>query len=138
MKQQWAPQELIDHWTLTAKEISLVHSFSETDYNQLGYVLMFKCFQREGRFPQRKQDISSVVTEQIAQQLHIPETALNFYNWTGRTIMRHRVHIRQFFGFRIATVKDATEITIWLAGHTLLGEDRQFDPAQGSSLRALP
>ena len=99
MKQQWAPQELIDNWTLTAEELVLVNTISQTDYNQFGYALMFKCFHREGKFPQRKQDIPPVITEQIAQQLHVPETALNFYNWTGRTAKRHRVHIRQFFGF---------------------------------------
>ena len=74
MKQQWAPQELIDHWTLTAEEMALVRNISQTDYNQCGYALMFKCFQREGKFPQRKQDIPPVVAEQIAQQLHVPET----------------------------------------------------------------
>jgi hypothetical protein len=44
MKQHWTPQELIDHWTLTAEEMALVGNVSQTDYNQLGYALMFKCF----------------------------------------------------------------------------------------------
>ncbi len=65
--------------------------------------------------------------EHIAQQLHVPETALNFYNWTGRTQRRHRTHIRSFLGFRTGTDADATEITAWLSSHTLIGEDRQFD-----------
>lgn len=127
MKQQWTSQELIDHWALTREEITLVNTISETDYNRLGYALLLKYFQNEGKFPQRKQDIPDSVVEHIAQQLCIQETALNFYNWTGRTTKRHRVHIRQFLGVRICTVADAQKITAWLSSHSLLGEDRQLD-----------
>jgi hypothetical protein len=130
MKQQWAAQELIDHWTLTPEEITLVQGLSQTDYNRFGYALMFKCFEREGKFPQRKQDIPPVIVAHIGQQLHMPETVLNFYNWTGRTQKRHRFHIRSFLGFRIGTASDVTKITEWLSSLALLGEDRQFDPAQ--------
>ncbi len=127
MKQQWTAQELIDHWTFTQEEIALVQNIGQTDYNRLGYGLLLKYFQREGKFPQRKQDIPAVIVGHIAQQLHIQETAFDFYKWTGRTMMRHRVHIRQFLGIRIGTVADATKITAWLSTQALLGEDRQFD-----------
>ena len=69
MKQQWSSQELIDHWTLTQMEIAMAQSIGKTDYNQLGYTLMFKYFQHEGKFPQRKQDIPDQIIIHIAQQL---------------------------------------------------------------------
>jgi hypothetical protein len=127
MKQQWAAQELIDHWTLAAEETVLAHNISPLDYNQLAYALMFKCFQRDGKFPQRKQDIPSVIVEQIAQQLHMPDTALNFYNWRGRTQRRHRSHIRSVLGFRTNTAHDIVKITAWLSSQPLIGEDRQLE-----------
>ncbi len=73
MKQQWTSQELIDHWTFTQEEIALVQNIGQTDYNRLGYGLLLKYFQREGKFPQRKQDIPVVIVGHIAQQLHIYE-----------------------------------------------------------------
>ncbi len=127
MKQHWSSQELIDHWTLTQSEIVLAQNISKTDYNQLGYSLMLKYFQREGKFPQRKQDISGQIIVHIAQQLRVQESIYASYDWTGRTQKRHRSHIRSFLGFRIGTAADAIKITEWLSLHALLGENRQFD-----------
>src|SRR5450759_4111012 len=127
MKQHWSSQELIDHWTLTQSEIVLAQSISKTNHNQLGYTLMLKYFQREGKFPQRKQDISGQIIVHIAQQLRVQESVYASYDWTGRTQKRHRSHIRSLLGFRISTSADAIKITEWLSSHALLGENRQFD-----------
>ena len=126
MKQQWTSEELFASWMLTDTEKTLINKY-HTDPNQLVFGTLFKCFQNEGRFPQRKQDIPPVILEHIGQQLHVPNSAIDFYNWTGRTTKRQRVHIRQFFGFRTGTVADVTEMTAWLSLHPLLDEDRQFD-----------
>lgn len=131
MKLQWSPQELIDHWTLNAEELTLVENISQTEYNRLGYALLLKYFQREGKFPQRKQDIPTVIVEYIIQQLRIQASALDFYNWKGRTTKRHRVQVRQFLGVRTGTVADAMNIGAWLAAHILLQEERQFDRLKG-------
>ncbi len=127
MKQQWSSQGLIDYWTLTQMEIALAQSINKTDHNQLGYTLMLKYFQHEGKFPQRKQDIPGQIIVHIAQQLRMQESAYASYNWTGRTQKRHRSHIRSLLGFRIGTAADANEVTEWLSSHALLGENRQFD-----------
>jgi hypothetical protein len=50
MKQQWTTQELIDHWTLTSQEVAQIQSVSQTAYNQIGYGVLFKTFQRDGKF----------------------------------------------------------------------------------------
>jgi hypothetical protein len=127
MRQQWSSQGLIDYWMLTQMEIALAQSISKTDHNQLGYMLMLKYFQQEGKFPQRKQDIPGQIIVHIAQQLRMQESAYASYNWTGRTQKRHRSHIRSLLGFRIGTAADANEVTEWLSSHALLGENRQFD-----------
>jgi hypothetical protein len=127
MKQQWSSQELIDYWTVTQKEIALAQSISKTGYNQLGYTLMLKYFQHEGKFPQRKQDIPGQIIMHIAQQLRMQESSYASYDWTGRTWKRHRSHIRSYLGFRISTSADTIKITEWLSSHALLDENRQFD-----------
>jgi hypothetical protein len=71
MKQQWRPDELFDQWTLTQEEITLVRNISQTDFNRLSYGVFFKYYQREGKFPQRKQEIPSVIVKHIAEQLQV-------------------------------------------------------------------
>lgn len=39
-----------------------------------------------------------------------------FYEWSGRTVKRHRAEIRAHFGFRQCAVVDADELTGWLPG----------------------
>lgn len=39
-----------------------------------------------------------------------------FYEWSGRTVKRHRAEIRAHFGFRQCAVVDADEIAGWLPG----------------------
>jgi Domain of unknown function (DUF4158)/Tn3 transposase DDE domain len=127
MKNQWVAQELLDHWTLTPQEITLIRSVSQTAYNQFGYGLLFKLFQREGKFPQRKQDIPTVIVEHLGRQLQVPEEALTFYSWTGRTAKRHRVHIRKRLGFGISTLAEAQQVSLWLSSHTLAGDERNME-----------
>jgi Domain of unknown function (DUF4158) len=58
MKQKWTPQELIDHWILSHEEILFIKSIGQTDYNQLGDAVLLKCFQNEGKFPQKNKQSS--------------------------------------------------------------------------------
>jgi hypothetical protein len=104
MKQQWTSEELHASWMLTDSEKTLINRY-HTDPNRLVFGTLFKYFQNEGRFPQRKQDIPPLILEHIGRQLRVPEEALELYNWTGRTTKRHRVHIRQFLGFRSGTLE---------------------------------
>src|SRR6266850_5957134 len=126
MKQQWAPQELIDHWMLTDPEKTLANQY-HTDPNRIASALLLKFFQREGKFPQRKQDIPCVIVEHIAQQLHLQTTVFNSYKWGKGTIDRHRSHIRKFLDVRMGTVADANTMAQWLEGQSQLLEEHNFD-----------
>jgi Domain of unknown function (DUF4158) len=126
MKQHWAPQELIDHWMLTDTEKTLVNQY-HTDPNRIASALLLKFFQREGKFPQRKQDIPRVIVEHIAQQLHLETTVFDSYRWGKGTIDRHRSHLRKFLGVRMGTVADANTILQWLEGQSQLLEEHNFD-----------
>ncbi len=67
MKRQWTNEELIDNFTLLPKELDLIGD-SKTDHNLLGFAMLLKYFQYEGRFPSQKQDVPSMVIVHLAQQ----------------------------------------------------------------------
>ena len=124
MKRRWSVDELTDQWTLNADELSMTRS-PNTSSNQLGFALMLKWFQYEGQFPKRKQDIPPSVVDFLAQQLDIAPEAFKSYSLQGRTIERQRAQIRQYLGFREATVEDAEELTQWLLKCVLPQERRE-------------
>jgi TnpA family transposase len=126
MKQSWAPQELIDHWMLTETETALINKYY-TDSNKLGCALLLKYFQREGKFPQRKQDIPRVIVEHVARQLHLEITVFDYYRWEKGIIDRHRSQIRMFLGVRMGTVADANAVLSWLVAQSHLLEEHNFD-----------
>lgn len=126
MKQQWLPQELIDHWMLTEVELALVNTY-HTDPNKLGCALLLKCFQREGKFPQRKQDIPRVIVEYIAEQLQVEITVFDAYKWEKGIIDRHRSQIRNYLNIRIGTVADANTVLTWLGTQHQLLETHNGD-----------
>ena len=117
MKQRWTSDELNNYWTLTNEETELVNKTSKTDYNRIGYAVLLKYFQIEGKFPHRKQEIPDVVVEHIAQQLKVQSNEFKRYELQERVAKRHRVQIRAFLGVRVGTVVDAKTILAWLFTH---------------------
>lgn len=127
MKQQWRPDELFDQWTLTQEEITQVRNISQTDFNRLSYGVFFKYYQREGKFPQRKQEIPSVIVKHIAEQLQVKSNVFDNFKLKGRTARRYHLHPRQHFGFRAGTIADANVVLSWLFSHEQLLEEHNFD-----------
>src|SRR4051795_13360192 len=126
MNQQWTLEELLASWMLTDTEKVFINS-RYTDTNKVGFGTLFKYFQQDGRFPQRKQDIPEQIVLHIAQQLALQPKEFHAYRWTEGTIDRHRARIRSFLGFRICTAQDVVEITQWLSTQELPGDERQPD-----------
>src|SRR6266571_3277317 len=77
---------------------------------------MLKFYGRFGRFPRGRTELHPDAVEFVAKQLGVDASTLGFYEWSGRTIKRHRAEIRAHLGFRECTVADAEELTGWLAG----------------------
>ena len=126
MKHIWTMDELIQHWTLELSDIELIDQ-TRTAKNRLGFALLLKWFQYEGRFPRRKQDVPTAIVEFLAHQLDTTADALRAYAWEGRTIERHRALVRQHLGFREATVQDSEKLTVWLI-ETMLPHERKLEP----------
>ena len=117
MKRKWANHELLEHWTLSAEETRLV--LSKKGANRLGFALLLKFFQLQGRFPEKKNRIPRVVRAFVAEQLGIDEALYESYNWQGRAIKHHRAAIRQRLAFRPMQLSDNEPLKQWLMATVL-------------------
>jgi hypothetical protein len=68
--------------------------------------------------------VPRTVVAYLSRQLEVESVLYLQYDWQGRSIKYHRSQIRQFLGFRQATLPDLHQMTNWLT-HTLVkGEQR--------------
>src|SRR6266852_1947021 len=105
MKRTWDIEELIDHFTLVPPELEMLGN--KTGATRLGFALLLKCFQLEGRFPTARHEIPRSVVDYVAHQLKLPSALFSEYDWQGHTIKLHRAQIREELGFREATAADS-------------------------------
>jgi hypothetical protein len=99
-------------------------------HNHLGKALLLKFFQYEYRFPEGIAEIHATIIEYVAQQLDVPATAIEQYNWAGRSLKQHRKEIREQLGFRPATLDDQKDLRLWLIHDVLPHEYRPDHLAQ--------
>ena len=111
MKRQWDIEELIEHFTLVQEDLDLLANKSGP--TRLGFALLLKCFQYEGRFPHGRHEIPKDVVSYVAHQLKLNASIYAQYDWEGRTIKAHRAQIREQLEFHEATVLDTEEMTQW-------------------------
>jgi hypothetical protein len=123
MKRQWEQEELIDQWTLSVEDRTLLGN--KTGATRLGFAVLLKYFGRLGRFPQQKNDIPAIVISYVATQIGVDPAAYLQYDWQGRTVKEHRAQIRAAYGFREATVEDGAAMAAWLAEHVLPREHQE-------------
>ena len=112
MKRQWEIGDLIEHFTLLPDELALLGN--KTGATRLGFAVLLKFIQMEGRFPRHKHEIPPAVVEHLARQVDVPADLFRHYDWSGRTGEYHRAQIRDALGFRKATSQDAQDLTQWL------------------------
>lgn len=140
MKQKWTPKELAESWTLSTSALKFLGATSHK--NRLGYALLLRFFQLEGRFPESKNEIPKACAAFIAEQLESPvELFLAFfkYGWDDRTSRHRRAEIRSFCGFREATTDDSRQISDWLVENYIPGgaNEQQIQAAAYQRLKEL-
>ncbi|RPJ31640.1 MAG: DUF4158 domain-containing protein [Planctomycetaceae bacterium] len=69
MTREWQTEELIEHWALLPGEWPLVGN--KHGPTRLGFAVLLKCFQSEGRFPRHPHEVPSSVVAYLAQQVGI-------------------------------------------------------------------
>ena len=109
-------------WTLHAADRALLGN--KTGATRLGFAVLLKLFQAEGRFPRRPEDVPAAAVEAIAGQVGVAAATWQGYDWRGRTIEYHRAQIRAALGFREATLDEAEALGRWLNGQALALERR--------------
>ena len=120
MKRNWEIDELIEQWTLLPDELALLGN--KTGATRLGFAISLKLFQQEACFPLNQSDLPFAVLSHIASQVGVAPEEYQKYDWHGRMAMYHRRQIREFFGFRRATVGDAKALVNWLVENVLYRE----------------
>jgi len=111
-----------DRWALRAADRALLGN--KSGVTRLGFAVLLKLFQGEGRFPRYSEDVPLAAVDVIAGQVGVPAAAWRSYDWYGRAIRYHRAQIRIVLGFREATEEDAAVLARWLEGQELLLERR--------------
>ena len=119
-KRDWTQDELIEHWTLAPSELVLL--MNKSGPGRVGFALLLKFFQANGRFPSNRGEIPAAAVEYIIGQTRVASSNWDDYDWQGRTIKYHGAEIRALLGFREATVEDCESLMVWLRDHVLAQE----------------
>ncbi len=120
MKWVWSRDDLDQCWLLTDEELELVPG--RTARNRLGFALLLKFFQLEGRFPSDGGEFSPAVVSYVAQQLRVAPRVLADFAIEGRAAFDYRGQIRDHEGFRATTEADAADLASWLQQNVLRDE----------------
>jgi hypothetical protein len=133
-RRDWHPDELIEHWSLTPCEKQ--QALSKRAPSRLGFAVLLKYFQHQGRFPKSAREVPKPVVDYLTSQLGVASAAWQGYDWQGRTIKYHRDEIRKLLGFREATVADGQELINWLCDQCL-PHTRRFEHIESAAYERL-
>lgn len=104
--------ELIECWTLVSEELERARS--KRGVNALAFGVLLKFVINNGRFPRGRSEIPDESVEFVARQVGVPAAELGFYEWSGRTIERHRGEIRELLDYQECSLGDQAAVTDWL------------------------
>jgi hypothetical protein len=111
VRQEWSPEDVVACRTLVDGDWDLVANKSSP--TRLGFCLMLKFFEVEGRFPEFIEEFPQPAVEYVAGLVKVPVTELTTYDLPGAK--RHRKQIREALGFRPSPVADEDRLTAWLS-----------------------
>jgi hypothetical protein len=112
MKRTWTSEELLEHFTLLPDELTAVGNKSGA--TRLGFAVLLKCFQYEGRFLRSRQEAAPEVVRFLAAQVGVDAALFAQYLWEGRTIEAHRAQIRERSKVREFRRADEESLLNWL------------------------
>jgi len=114
VRTEWEPDELIGAWTLVESDWKLIAN--KTGVTRLGFAVMLKFYEIEGRFPAYLEEVPRAAVGYIASLVKVDPALFAKYSWRGRTIEYHRAQIRRAYGTRPPTEADEDRWARWLAG----------------------
>jgi hypothetical protein len=81
--------DIDERWALSASDRTLLGN--KTGATRLGFAVLLKMFQVNGRFPHRLEEVPVAAVEAIACQIDVPAAAWRSYDWRGRMAAYHQV-----------------------------------------------
>ena len=115
-------EDVDERWALHASDRTLLGN--KTGATRLGFAVLLKMFQANGRFPYRLEEVPVAAVEAIASQIEVPAEAWRGYDWRSRAAAYHRAQIRDALGFREPTLDDTDALARWLEGQVSALEHR--------------
>ncbi|WP_249349705.1 DUF4158 domain-containing protein [Microbispora sp. H10836] len=100
-------------WKLLDGDWELVGN--KTGATRLGFGLLLKFFEQEGRFPRHSGEVPKAAVDYVAGQVKVDPVLFAEYRWSGSTIEYHRKQVRDALGFRESTRADEDVLAEWLA-----------------------
>jgi hypothetical protein len=113
MKQDWHPEELALHWTLSESELELLGT--KTGATRLSFAILLKASQLDRRFPDRREDVAGSIVAHLARQTGVPREAYFEGEWSERTQRYQRALIREHCGFRAFRATDESSLIAWVS-----------------------
>jgi len=120
MKRTWTAEELLEHFTLLPDELAAVGNKSGA--TRLGFAVLLKCLQYEGRFLRSRQEAAPEVVRFLATQIGVDAALFAHYAWEGRTIEAHRAEILEMTKIRECHRADEEALQDWLCTEILAHE----------------
>ena len=122
MKQRWTDEELRESWQIWSAEQSMIEK--KRGATRLGFALLLKFFQIDGRFPNGAFEIPAQAVRFMAEQVGVEAGELYDYPWKGRVLKYHRAEIREWCGFREIRAADMAGFKRWLVEKVIPQEQR--------------
>ncbi|QIZ39907.1 Tn3 family transposase [Saccharopolyspora sp. ASAGF58] len=123
MRREWLPEDLIESWTPGRGRSGV--GGQQVRATRLGFALLLKFYEIEGRFPAYPEEVPGAAVEYVAGLVGVEPGAFAKYSWTDRQIKRHRRQIRDAFGTRTPTEADEERWAGWLAAEVCPVETRR-------------
>lgn len=99
--------------TLDTEELEFV-KINNIEKNRLTFALVLKFFHMKGRYPTKKDTIEPMMIHSLANQLKMNPSSFDPIRLENRTVVRFRKKIREFLGYKLATLADSEKLIVWL------------------------
>jgi hypothetical protein len=113
VRRDWEPEDLIASWTLVEPDWALVAN--KTGGTRLGFAVLLKFFEIDGRFPEYAGEVPHAAVDYVAEQVKVDPGLFTKYELSSRAAKYHRGQIREELGFRECAKADQMELAGWLS-----------------------